>query len=1509
MIRINVLPHKEKPSGVGRKLRQIALYTAIGLTCVFLILTIVLRVRFNGDKLAQTVESALDGNIRGRVEIGSIEWPLSGVTTLVSGGWLDVEITNLSVYDEEGELVIKVPHGSLEIDVHAAIGGNYRIRKLRVDQGGYVRIRMLAEPYPVHDYNKTVVSLSSAFYPVRAPSFFTGYSAFRGPTIDIHDFEISGPGIEVEYFDNDLNAKIEHLRGGGFVYVNNTDPLATKLYYSLAATDAAKTTAESATIRSGDLELKLHDLEVLKLGQLPSRWPTEIVPRDLQYQVTAKGQDGLELEVEGALIDSWIDIFGGEVALALTIKKAGGLARSASGGIAFGDDLQLRFDMEGPVMAPRASADLRQLELLIPIGEDGNLPLRIEHAVPSWDLATESGSIEDVVAVTEDGGEVHLSASFSLDPIYVEVDVEIPDDKAIDLAPYLPESLVDMNLTDGSLFSGSLKVKGSEEKQELTELNLHLGNAHISGTAFRIDDKKKSRIEATGIDVAVRGTRIGKIFGYADPESRELKVDFDILSSDTAYWLRKFGTKPMLRSVKGHVKVGGSFDSPTVSSKLVAHGVAIVDRLDLSLDYFDEKLVIREAQASAMGGWLRGSGKLLLGKVPRFRDVEAQIVNLNLSKLPFVGPLLSGELDLQAEGQGTAARPEFQVSASLSDWTFADEIYADARILLEGTKNGDQTLRTTIGRKRGGTLQIDVLMTRAAELAGLIKLENVPIDSVLKALDFGTDIGGELSTEVELGGTVSAPTLDGSITLLRSWFESAFLGTAGFRIRPVGNSKVRIAGSLFQNRITIDCLLSTKAPYAIELDLHLHRIEVDRFAAELSESLGMRGWISGHVSFRGNLLDARHAQMTATLTETEIIFDHTDQGGRPSPIRLHNRTPLQLAFDGKTLRIINATTMTGPTGDFTLSGFGSEEKLDFKIEGSVAVQLLQPYLNREFETMGGSLLVNGTLTGSVDDIKMSGSVRAQNIVLKPNGQDTIINIPTGLVSIESTKLAITELRVMVNDQFTSDVSELRIGGGIRLENFRPVDWGVVIEGRLAAKMLLMAAPQEVSAASGSAAISMSLFGTGPDVDGSIEFDARAPFALTPRLARREFSFHSGLILFTDQDIFLENLQSTVDGEGQITDITGEISMEDWVPVDVDVEVSAYNLLYRIPQTLELNVNLDGFHILGGADGLEISGDIEISDGRFIQRWDPIIDSFRKIPPTATEPSIFETVPILGNADIDINLFTQAFSIDNNVAQIEFKGDVNIKGTPLVPRFDGDIQVAQGTFNLQGMRAKFERTSGSVRFSPRLIFPAETPYLDIVSESEFRSSDGQQHLITLRLIGPYSELNWDLSTSTGLNRTQTLQLIYLGRTPDEVRKKLLGDDAISTRPGDLSNQVVKSDSPLQDFDEVAKEYSSTLFTSIIGDRLRDVTKLDVARLQLGTGSVGFYGEKKLTRSVLFTGEVQRSLTGWEWNVNGRYRINDTGNLEFGVVRRYFDDEADEEISNGRVSVTVRGFVIP
>ena len=52
-------------------------------------------------------------------------------------------------------------------------------------------------------------------------------------------------------------------------------------------------------------------------------------------------------------------------------------------------------------------------------------------------------------------------------------------------------------------------------------------------------------------------------------------------------------------------------------------------------------------------------------------------------------------------------------------------------------------------------------------------------------------------------------------------FESAFLGTADFQVEEVGEAQVRITGQIFQRRITLDCLLSTRAPYDAEISVTL----------------------------------------------------------------------------------------------------------------------------------------------------------------------------------------------------------------------------------------------------------------------------------------------------------------------------------------------------------------------------------------------------------------------------------------------------------------------------------------------------------------------------------------------------------------------------------------------------------------------------------------------------------------------------------------------------------------
>src|SRR5690606_32419598 len=128
---------------------------------------------------------------------------------------------------------------------------------------------------------------------------------------------------------------------------------------------------------------------------------------------------------------------------------------------------------------------------------------------------------------------------------------------------------------------------------------------------------------------------------------------------------------------------------------------------------------------------------------------------------------------------------------------------------------------------------------------------------------------------------------------------------------------------------------------------------------------------------------------------------------------------------------------------------------------------------------------------------------------------------------------------------------------------------------------------------------------------------------------------------------------------------------------------------------------------------------------------------------------YEGVPLLPDARLDLTLKTQSFSVQNNIATVQFSGEINIGGTPRDPRLNGDIKVEQGEFRLPAVRARFTRTVGSMTFSEFSRFPDQTPTLDVTSESDYRDPSGQQHLVTLTVRGLWKSPFLDLSTSSGL----------------------------------------------------------------------------------------------------------------------------------------------------------------
>ncbi len=1490
--------HEKSPRRRRRRVRLIA-----GALLLALVGTGIatVRVLFNGPRLAALVAEAIIRGKRGSLTVESMEWPLSSLPRFVVGGYIPVEVEGVEIRDEWGELVLWAPHATAELDIHPALFGRHdiHVRKLLVLEGGYALIHEVSQPYKVHELDRTTISLISAFAPRRRPSFHAGIAASSSPVFDLADYEVRGAILDFVY--NRFSAHVDGANGKGFLRADGSDPLAPRLYFSLTPE------APSGRLVSRPVAIDVADVRVARLAQLPTAWPDDSMPGDMLYDLSATSREGASLRLAGALKQTWTDMFGGEYDLTLTVRQAGNLARRLSNGFAGGPDLAARVNVVGPVLGPKVSARLDAVDLRLgPRARPDALELHLDRATAAFDLATDAGYVEDTVAVGA-GGEVRLSASFQLDPARFDLHLGMP--RALDVRALLPEKV---RRLAGTALSGKLHASGNWQSQRLDDLDLRLGSAHLTGVATRTRD---GAIHPDGIHVELGKTRLKLKSGFIDVASDRLKVAVGATSTDLDRWLPRLGAPQLATSLTGSGEVRGRLSDPVASADVVLGGVPIVDSVAAQVGYQRGGLTVQRAESAALGGTLTASGKLLLGPRTRLVGVQARGANLDLSRLPGLSGVVAGKLDVDARASGLLIRPDAQATGTVTGLRVAGDRYQDTQLVLRSEPDGRRSIALELQRDAGGVLSAQALLGATGDLSGAISLRQLPLETFTGRLP--VPLGGRVDAELQLSGRPDAPTADGHIQVVRGWFSGTFLGSAELDIERVAPGQLRVTGQLFQGKVEVDGLVSTRAPFRADLTLSLRRVEVDRLFPALAQQYGARGWLSGEVRWRGSLalVAALRPEVTADLTEAVVLLDNEDVSGRPAPIRLENRTPLLLHYDGNTLSLRKEAVVRGPAGDFTLAGSGGLEGLDFSVRGNVSVALLAPYLKRYFEDATGTLGLSVHVTGKPRAPRLAGVVQIAQVALRPIGQDTMVQIPGGKIEFANDQVALTGVSMVVVDQYSDERSELTFAGGVKLHDFHPVQWAIQIDGELSGKMLLVLLPTIFATGSGSANLSIGLMGEGaaPNIDGSIEFDKNLPLTLSLRGARREIALTGGLVKFTDKLVELERVAGTVDDEGDLTDVSGQISLASWRPVDVDLVVTASDLPFRVPQTLELSLNLSGVHVVGGAnEGLRVEGAVEIVDGRYVRKFSPLLEALRPQRITEASPPFYETIPLIGNAELNLTVDSRAFLVKNNVADIQMAGQVSVTGTPLRPRFEGTIRVEQGSFKFEGVRARFERTRGTVNFSRYFHFPDETPILDITSESDYRDISGQSHLILLALRGPIGNLDWDLSTSAGLNKAQTFTLIFAGRTPDEARQELLGDQAIGNRSGDFgttSSPTGTIEARLVIADQLLKQLAGEYFSLLMEDSIRNVTTLDVARLEVGAGSLGFHGEKGLLPGLRAVGDVERSLRGWSWDLRGEYRLNDSVSLEGGGQQRNFDDEAEQDVSESRIRVIWRKVLLP
>jgi hypothetical protein len=1613
---------------------------AIGLIVVLLsgAAVAVLRIRFEGPDLADTLTTLMNKNMSGRITARSVEWPITGLAAVVRGGWVPVDIKDVQIHDSDGVLVVTTPRLTAEIDLHALMFGrhDFVLRKIRV-HGGRVLLREIAEPKPLHAYDKKVFSLLAAFYGKTKGGYHAGITASKKPVFDLRDFSIENVDLEIWSARKSANkygfrALVADVSAKGFLYMD-PDPLVPKFYFSLEPRGGPGELdipwqREADGEWRGGYRFPVRELRVNALKQIPSTWPVSPVANtlrfDLELDLSHSGDTELtKAAIKGSMVDYWDTPYGGSWQLNATMTNAGQTLKESVLIDLGGDDVKVAAEITGSIVYyPRIQLAISGLtydlrDFAPPDPETGIRPsiiLALDDLNASYDLAVNHGRV-DAFRASGLGGELRIKASFDGDgtneaPFIVDAKIDIT--KPIELSPWLAPC---QQRILGSRLGGSFHVSRAKGDTEviatLDKIDLQIGKVEAKdGTVFA--DQSFGTIEIKDVRVRygdtsatvgvtfdprvltmppfeiteIRGRvgtlrRLQQSLSCHKPPAPRLQAPRPTYQGRPAPARgpgRRASTRPSVRP-RPRVAVAArprsfrhaqrsSFDDIHIESeggvRHVAGGVIIggpTKFLDVPIvetatvagfQYEEPRLTVTRATLPGLGGSTVANGVIRLGPTAWIERLQITAKDVDLARLKLAKKLVTGKVSggVTLRGPTDPLRMIAKGALCSARLTVLGEAFTDVgvwlgqapatikgcasikpptdaadrdRACLDVQDRGGRCVIATVQRAGGGALTARVAADRQEALGGTLSVTALPL-SALAALSGATWPAGAIldAPALTLGGTVDAPTVAGTIRVSRLWALDAYLGDGELVVAPDGGG-LQVEGSFLDGRLAIRGRIATAPPYRLDLTVDASRVPLDGFV-DLAKLLGVpsaRASGSFRVRVR-TVLGQPNAPLDVDLELSDLVATIAipGLGDGPLPVDLRLAAPVAATYDGATLQLTQPAVLATPLGSIAVIGAAGAHALDLTARGTLDIARALPLAGDRLDDARGKVELAVRVTGTAAAPRLRGTLAIADVGLRPARQDAWLRLPEGKIEIDDATgaaagpgrrtLSFTGLGLEVDDGYSSDPAKLSISGGVVLDGAQPAEWNVIVLGALGGEMLALAAafvaPGELTQASGAADVGLRLTGVGPRpiIDGAITFEAGRPLTLFARRARREVALGEGTItIVNDPDvrdaitIELDGVGGTLDGEGRLRELRGAIDLRGGRLAAADISASLEAFPYRVPRQLDLVVDAEVRGVING-DELELSGAVAVVNGRYLVDL-KFGDLVKPDTPGQSAPPFWAESPLLANARLEVDVDVRRFSVTNNVATIDLEGDLKLSGSPRDPRFGGAILVQRGSFRIPGLRPRFTRTTGTITFEQSLPL-GQTPTLDLTSEADYRDPSGREHAITLLLFDRWANVQWDLSTADGLNKTQTLTLLLAGRTPDEFRRGL-GQPTIGADPTRINPSTDESQGY---FDELIRQSAGELLGSTISEPLRDLSQLDVARIEFNLGSLGFHGEKRVTENFQVIGDLERTTAGSTVNGRAEYRVFSFAYAEGSFLTKDYDDAAERDVTEYELKAVFR-----
>ena len=880
--------------------------------------------------------------------------------------------------------------------------------------------------------------------------------------------------------------------------------------------------------------------------------------------------------------------------------------------------------------------------------------------------------------------------------------------------------------------------------------------------------------------------------------------------------------------------------------------------------------------------------------------------------------------------------------------------------------------KAKLARRLGGTIALDDIPLAALDpfigtgnVGGLVSATlNLAGDRTAPSVEIGSTVNltrawvaGAYIGDMQLG---VIPTTYGKVHAIRV-YGSAMAGQLGIDAI-LGTAKPFPVDAVFSGRrVEVDHFVNLTKKLGLSEPVQAWASGAITFRTELSP------------------LNGNQAQPEAwiELREVEAILNHKTRDGRRMPIHFQmvprdksgnalslRVTPSTLEFSCRNFTVVGGrqpcpARLVTPAGVVEISGGATQSQMAISAIGqSLELSKLKGLLENQFDDITGTLELNAKVGGTFAKPTYEVSLDVKDrVTLRLPGGDSVLQVlgprvvedpalplievngkrvhgeqvPGGRIKVANGTLAFeNSFTINVRDERKDEQGELAVLGIIGLNGLTPANWGVQIQGKIAGKMLSAIAPSKIAQASGLATIDASLGGKGklPFINATLQFTPEPgkqrtqPLTILPRGVKYEIAMLEGAVqIKTNEagthrtyvvDFSDEPLTASINGEGTVSNIRGNVVLTDGTLERADIALDADNIPYRKSGLYDFIISTKNVNLVlpGPSSVWQATGSVSIVNGSYRRDFE-LAEALKPAPElVAPAKPWWDEYPTIGNADLDLVVEVRKFSVENNIANIDLAGPrLIVSGSPRDPRISGSIRVQRGEFKLPVTRAKFTQTYGSIDFAENE--RAGNPSLDITSKApDYTDQSGQQHTITVLISGSLEQPLWDLSTSTGYNKSQTLALLLLGRNPEQFRRTFGGqigsnplNPEVSTNPGGSAG------------DQIIRDLAGDWVSGLVSGSLKDIIGLDVLRFEIGFGSIGVHGEKKLIENVRVLGDGEQ--TGRGSSLNARLeakmplhfllRAKDNLSLQGTWLKKNFNDPAEQDTDDLGARVVYRLFI--